>query len=309
MARILSRLVRPYTRLELPGWGRLLGMAGGYSEQAWSSAGTERVRGKWHGYLMTLDMTDAADRLAYFIGRYHDLPSQLFLRQMVRRGETFVDVGANTGMMTLLGAGLVGPAGRVYSFEPNPAMYARVKADLELNGATHVSLHQVGLSDRQDELILKVLASKNCLGTFAAVDGGGDLPITAEYRVPVILGDEVLGSAPPAPMALKIDVEGFECHVLRGLSQTLASRRPVVMTESLPWILERAGSSIGEMFGIMQDHGYHGYELRKERRGLRYRLAVSSVARAVDVEASDMAWVHPESPHASRVDKLRSLRS
>jgi FkbM family methyltransferase len=302
MARILSKLITPYTRRELPGWGRLLGMAGGYSERAWSSAGTERVRGKWHGYLMTLDMADAADRLAYFIGRYHDLPSQLFLRQVLKRGETFVDVGANTGMMTLLGAGLVGPSGRVYSFEPNPGMFARVKADVELNHATQVSMHQVGLSDRRDELVLKVLASKNCLGTFAAVDGGGDLPITAEYRVPVIEGDEALGSAPSAPMAIKIDVEGFECHVLRGLSQTLATRRPVVMTESLPWILERAGSSIGEMFDIMQGHGYLGYELRKERRSLRYQLAVSSVAKAADVEASDMAWVHPKSLHAARLD-------
>jgi FkbM family methyltransferase len=301
VAQVLSKLLTPYTRRELPGWGRLLGLTGGYSQHAWRSAGTARVRGKWHGYLMTLDLADASDRLAYFIGRYHDLPSQLLIRHMVRRGETFVDIGANTGMMTLLGAGLVGPEGRVYSFEPNPGMFARVKSDVDLNEARHVSLHQVGLGDQPGELVLRVLASNDCLGTFALVDGKGDLPITAEHRVRVIRGDEVLAGAPATPMAIKIDVEGFECRVLRGLEQTLASRRPMVMTESLPWILARAGSSIGELFDIMHGHGYEGYELRKERRSLRYQLSIAQVPSAEGVQASDMAWVHPDSPHADRV--------
>jgi FkbM family methyltransferase len=255
---------------------------------------------------MTLDLSDPAERLTYFIARYHDLPSQLFLREMVLRGETFVDIGANIGMMTLLGAGLVGVSGRVYAFEPNPQMFKRLQADVDFNELRHVTPRPVGLGDSPGELVLRVLAENSSLGTFAPVDGKGHLPITGEHRVPVRIGDEELADAPDQPMVMKIDVEGFECHVLRGLDRTLRSRRPVVMTEALPWILERAGSSIGELFRMMQGYGYRGYELGKTRRSMRYRLTLAPIASESELREPDLAWVHPASPHAARLDRILS---
>ncbi|HYE61211.1 MAG TPA: FkbM family methyltransferase [Phycisphaerales bacterium] len=298
--RLLPRLIMPYTRRELPGWGRLLGLAGAYRHEDWKGAGTVQVRDKWHGYLMTLDLADAWDRTAYFLARYHELPSQLLMREALRPGDTFVDVGANTGKLTLLGAGCVGPRGRVYAFEPNPHLFARLTADVHANHLNHVHLHPAGLGDAQAELVLKVLGGEGLLGTFAEHAGSEDQPVTSEHRVQVLPGDEVLADAPDAPMAIKIDVEGFECRVLKGLTRTL-SRRPLVLTEAVPQWLERAGSSIAELFELMTSRGYSASAIGAARRPLQHRLTLRPVAAAGDLRDTDLLWIHPESPFAKRI--------
>src|SRR5690242_13564500 len=101
----------PYSRLELPGWGKLLRLCGAMNRTGWEGAPVRTIRGKKHGYLMPLDLSNWSERLTYFLGRHHEIFTSLFLEAAVRPGETFIDVGGNIGMITLHAAALVGPAG------------------------------------------------------------------------------------------------------------------------------------------------------------------------------------------------------
>ena len=129
---------------------------GVYREDAWAHAPTLEIRGKLHGYRMALDLTDRPDRTGYFLGRFYDLATQLFISECVRPGDTFVDIGANIGMITLLAARLVGPEGTVEAFEPNPDVYRRLSHNVQCNMLNNVSLHAVGLSDKDADLTLRV---------------------------------------------------------------------------------------------------------------------------------------------------------
>lgn len=68
-------LALPYARLELPGWGQLLKKVGVYRNELWEHTLTRTIRGKWHGYLMTLDLSNWSERQTYFLGRFYDLPT------------------------------------------------------------------------------------------------------------------------------------------------------------------------------------------------------------------------------------------
>jgi hypothetical protein len=133
----LCRLVRPYTVREMPGWGRLIDALGingiDNTNPRWRRVPTVLARGKAHGYLMELDLSDDLERATYFVGRNYDLDIQLLLDVLLKPGNTFLDIGANVGMTTLHGASRVTSEGRVIAFEPQAACCRKIKRHLELN--------------------------------------------------------------------------------------------------------------------------------------------------------------------------------
>lgn len=141
------RLLQGYVRRELPGWGRLYAALGGHDETRWQNAGIRTSQGKLHGYRMPLDLSNWSERLSYFLGRYHDLPLQLAMRLAVRPGDTFVDVGANLGMITLLACRLVGDSGRVLACEPNPRLADRLEVLARDNGIEHLDVARTALGE------------------------------------------------------------------------------------------------------------------------------------------------------------------
>lgn len=291
---LYSLLILPYTRRELPGWGKLMTIAGVYRDDLWENAPKLEIKSKFHGYRMVMDISKWNDRLSYFLGRYYDLPTQLLIQNSVRPGDSFIDVGANTGMITLLAAYHTGKTGCVHAFEPNPLAFQQLQATITNNELQQVSLYHCGLSDEQTELTLTVPTDVTGLGTFTQLPEKDRSLISNQYQVPVYRGDEQLPDNLPGATFIKIDVEGFEVNVIKGFSQTLQKLRPVVMTEVVAGYLERAGSSVGELCSLMGDFGYEVFNLEAKRDGFGYRLQLSKAKEGNMTD--DVVWLHSESP-------------
>ena len=260
------------------------------------------VRGKWHRYLMELDLGDWSERQTYFLGRYHELALQLLMDQAVRPGERVVDVGANIGMLTLHAAARVGPAGVVDAVEPNPTCCARIRAALAQNAIKHVRLHEVALSDNDGMLTLSVLQNHTGNGTLASVTDRSI--VTDSVQVPVRIGDELLLHDERPIVLVKMDVEGFEIRALRGLRETLRRFRPIVTTEIIPEWLERAGGSTAELVELMRSLDYRGLGLTTMRGRLgRHSLRLLDFAAAGVPPAGifDVVWVPRDGPLAGRL--------
>ena len=149
---------------------------------------------------------------------------QSVLRAHLGPGSTFVDAGASVGFYTVLGARLVGPAGRAVAFEPNASACAAIRANADLNGLENVEIVMQALSDREGESFLE--------GSAAATASLVAEPTTAAVRVRRTSLDRFLAERPElAPDVVKIDVEGHESAALRGMTTTLKSVRPVVIVE------------------------------------------------------------------------------
>jgi FkbM family methyltransferase len=252
-------LIRPYTRCELPGSSRLYEafVGGRPSDGNWQGLGPRRIKGKLHGYYMQLDLSGWSNRKTYFFGRFYDLPTQLLLKNVLRDGDTFVDIGANEGMMSLLAARLVGSRGRVIAFEPNPVSRGVFETAVADNAIDSIDIRPFGLSDSEATLELVVPSFNSGEGTF----GESQYPAESVTRVrcPVRIGDREL--AGQRPRLMKIDVEGFEEHVLRGLEETIGRTRPLIVMEMVGRHLRRAGSSIEALVSLLTGYGYRGLRL------------------------------------------------
>jgi FkbM family methyltransferase len=286
----------PYSRLELPGWGRLLSALGvivPIEDTRWHHAPRRVMRGKLHRYLMRLDLSNWSERLSFFLGRYYELDVQLLLPVLLQPGDRFVDVGANIGMISLVASRLVGPDGSVYAFEPNPQCVAALKEHLELNSIRNTTVHPCALADCAGRLTLHLTSAHTGTATLAPVSSA-----TAAFEVPVAIGDDMLGGVPV--LAVKIDVEGFEFHVLRGLARTLERHRPALITEFIEAQFRAAGTSREEIARLLYGHGYQAFGIALRREGLRQRLRLDRLDEQ-SVPVDNVLWVHADSVAARRL--------
>lgn len=269
----LIRLVRPYTRRELPGWGYLYRhLIGDYRRDAlWQGQPERWIRGKLHGYKVKLNISGWSNRATFFLERFYDLPTQLLLIALLRPGDVFIDIGANEGMMTLLAASQVGSQGHVIAFEPNPLPRQRLEEAIAVNSIANVDLHPCGLADSPGSLTMFVPDNNSGEGTFTATgrtDG-------TEVTVPVMTGDAALEGK--RPRLVKIDVEGFEFRVLSGLERMLATARPVIVMEMIAGHLGRDGQTPEAVMGLLKKQGYAARKLGLSKSGGHHRLELLPV--------------------------------
>ena len=177
---------------------------------------------------LLLDVSDTPGYRAYFDRRVYE-PALSELVAGLREGDTFLDVGANVGFFTILGARAVGPTGRVYAFEPHPDVRSRLLAAVARNGVAsrvHVVGGAVGVVTG-DRVRLYVsdrgLEFSSLVPHRAPASPAG---FTAFVEVETVSLDSWLAERPVDPALIKIDVEGAEDLVVGGMEQTLRARPP-----------------------------------------------------------------------------------
>jgi len=176
------------------------------------------------------------------------------LGELVKPGMTAVDVGANVGLYTLLMAELVGRSGRVIAFEPDPDLVKLLGDNCAANGAANVEVHNVALGSGPDRMILNRLtlnSGENHLGS------NGRTAFRRPLEVQVAAFD---GIAPGVrPDFVKVDVQGWELNVLRGMEGTLKASDSTVYLEFWPDGLRRAGNAPEELFAFARGLGLNFY--------------------------------------------------
>ena len=215
---------------------------------------------------MHLNLREWPDRSAFFLGRWYDLEEQLLLADVVKPGATVVDIGANRGMFALAASKVAGSSGRVICFEPNPGCVDTLNLEIRANKIENIQVHNVGLGAVEGMLTLAVPYINSGQGTFSE----SLYDSTEAYRVavPVKTGDSMLVGINPS--FVKIDVEGFELNVLRGLSTTLAQAKPIVAHEVCHEFMKSLGYTFNDVRKFMTTLGYRGYKLGLQRKGGRW---------------------------------------
>jgi FkbM family methyltransferase len=209
------------------------------------------------GFRMHVDPSDyAVGHTIARTGSYEPEVSTV-LREILRPGGTFVDVGANLGWFSLLGASLVGPSGRVIAIEPNPLNVALLQDSAKDNGFRNIEAATVAVAAQPGAVALDTDGSN---GRMILVDGPPVQPIEASFVVAARPLDDVLaGSGVTRVDAMKIDVEGAEPLVLRGAGKTITEHRPVLISEFYPLALD--SSPWGNANGYLAMLRAFGYRL------------------------------------------------
>jgi FkbM family methyltransferase len=182
-----------------------------------------------------------------------------FVRAAVRPGMVAVDVGANVGLYTLILSRLVGTAGRVHALEPAPANLRALGRAIEHAGATNVVVHAAAAGDRAGEVALHLApGNQGDHRIFPNVEARATIP------VPSVVLDDLLATEPRVDF-VKIDVQGAELPVLRGLRRTLAGNPDVrVLCEITPWLFAELGQSAEEFFAPLRAAALAPHRLRDD---------------------------------------------
>jgi FkbM family methyltransferase len=155
-----------------------------------------------------------------------------WIRSSVRPGEVFCDVGANVGLYTLLAARMVGPTGLVYAFEPHVVNLRSLLHNVSTNGlADRVKVLSLALNDTEGFLDFNYQSwmagsSMSQLGGSRDADGKPFVPVASEYKYACSLDFLVRGGHVRPPHHVKIDVDGNELIVLRGMQGLLSGESP-----------------------------------------------------------------------------------
>ena len=168
------------------------------------------------GIRMTMDLSALSDfamalRIKLFGG--YERGATALVDRCLEPGDTFVDIGANSGYFSLVAAQLVGPEGRVYSIEPGPSQVKRLRRNLDSSGnASTVTVLPYAASNFDGRTLLYESYSMD--GRDSLQRKTGSATQVEVHRLDSVLPEAVVAVA-------KIDVEGEELHALQGMERIL----------------------------------------------------------------------------------------
>lgn len=187
---------------------------------------------------------------ALYCGLY-DHDEMLFLQRFLKDSDSFLDVGANVGIYTLLAAEKL-PNGRVYSIEALPKNAARLKENLALNNFTHVITYDLAVSDAPGYVTLDL------------ADGDSTPSITGntsqtELKVPTDTLDNLLADSIDSLTLAKMDIEGAELLALKGAIALLQQQRPMVWILEVNSQLHNFNYTAEDLVAFLEDYDYGLY--------------------------------------------------
>lgn len=277
--RALSALGR---RVRMPFWMRLPSQAG--------------------HCLYRCDLRDAIAREVCFTGRYEPQETALLCAMLVP-GMTFVDVGANWGYFTLLGAHLVGPGGRVIAVEADPRIYRTLSGNVGQNDLPHVETVHVAVAASDAMVTLSghdERSDKWGLSRIVEAPEAGMTTFTVAARgLDDILDERGVGDVD----VLKMDIEGAEEYALAGMAHGLKRHRyRRVVFEVHPSILAERGRSAWDVLRVLASAGYRGWWIDHSSEATRAAAYggssdVARYLRPLVVEDTGGTWRGDAWPH------------
>lgn len=208
-------------------------------------------------FRMRVRLGDWLGRHVYVRGEYEPATAQVF-KALLRPGDTFIDVGANAGYFSLLASKCVGPAGRVWSFEPVPVTREELLANLRLNDASNVRVFDQALSNAAGTATFSVgPADHRGTSSLRSLDEGSATLTVETARLDDLLGGQKVD-------CLKIDVEGAEQLVLQGMADCLKRDRPDLVLEVTDEYLRPLGGSAEGLCRALGEAGYRMYRIDHE---------------------------------------------
>jgi FkbM family methyltransferase len=203
---------------------------------------------------------DAVGRRIFKRGSYEtDLTAYLTRRLACEDGSVLLDVGANIGWHSLTLARTTRARVSIVAFEPDPLSFRLLTHNIHLNGCDVIHAVQAAVSDCDSTKTLYLYANKN-RGRHSL------LPINAAGTVEVrtMSLDAFLereGIAPQRVAFMKVDVEGYEYHVLNG-ARRLLDTVPLLLCEYSPGYMKRGGIDPGALVSLLREKHYVPHALR-----------------------------------------------
>jgi FkbM family methyltransferase len=234
---------------------------------------------KINGINFDIDLElDPAMRIMYFGCYQYEITD--ILERFLRKGDTFVDIGANIGYISTFALGLVGQSGNVHSFEPVSQYFSRLKQIQQDNPEYNLHVTNKAVGEIKGTATIAVNNIGNIGWNTMVPNFMEKETIREELAIDVIKLTDYLDENDVQNIRLiKIDTEGFEYPVMKGLQEYLQkiednSLLPIFIIEVVPSAYPKLKSSCAEFTQFMLELSY-------------VSRSIDNIHRAVHVENLD----------------------
>lgn len=233
----------------------------------------------FRGWSLKGNTTDWIQRSLYYFGLWEPNLSA-WIERRLSAGDVFVDVGANVGYFTLLASARVGATGKVVAIEPMPEIFGHLSEHVAANSLQNVRLINEAAVGPGEEGEVRLYwggdANTGSTGLLPRDQPVRSATVSARTLASMLTADECRSAR-----LIKIDVEGVEAAVLRGLEARCGRFR-----DDLELVVEivhdpNDGAAGASLLRYMQGLGFHAYVIRDDHHFHEY--AVRNPRRLVPV--------------------------
>jgi len=207
---------------------------------------------------------DRVDSLHLATAPEYEVSITPIIKRELRKGSVVLDIGANIGYYTLMFARIVGSAGKVYAFEPDPDNFELLKKNVEKNGYRNVVLENKAVSNVTGKA--RLYLSEKDKGDHRLCDS---LDGRKSIEVDVISMDDYFKESMIKIDFAKIDVQGSEYGAIQGMSKVIELNPGFKMViEYEPDLLRHFGIEPMQYFDLLRAEGLDIYSIDMERGSL-----------------------------------------
>ncbi|GHT33798.1 hypothetical protein FACS189434_08850 [Bacteroidia bacterium] len=182
-----------------------------------------------------------------------------FLKNVIKRGDTIIDIGANLGYYTCLFAEWTGKNGKVYAVEPVEPVRNVLRRNAKKFAQVEILPYALGTENKD------IALGNDSLKSFGYVATGRhfvmDSPEATEnpeitFKAQMRRGSELFGELPKIDF-IKCDTEGYETIILPEIKEVIRQHTPTVLVET-------GGENRKQILTLMQDLGYEPFVLKNQ---------------------------------------------
>lgn len=241
-----------------------------WTNRAFARGGRDVIATMRNGTRILVDIGDHDGRILYLFGTNDPKVSAVTIA-LLRRGDCFLDIGANYGSIGFDAARRVGSTGCVHLFEPQPRLGSAIKQAIGRRGLENIKLHPIALLDRDEKMILSYPPRHSGMATLMNETRQRDwqsvtVPVkdAASYLPPLVQGRR---------FGAKLDVEGAEPKLLPTL----------FMQSGLRFIVLEVATNQEHLYTMVRDSGLALYGL--------CRRIIRKMLRRIDT-LDELCWYH-----------------
>ena len=199
-------------------------------------------------------------------GTYEELESKI-MEEKIEKGNIVVDVGANIGLHTLNMARIVGNTGQVFAFEPDPSNFEILKKNVKINNYKNIILEQKAVGDKHGRTTLYQSDHPGKHRIFPQTEQAKN-----EIQVELTNLDNYFDSDMIDKINfIKIDVEGLEFSVLKGMKNILKNSKKIkILFEFMPENTMEVGFTPIELLNYLTSNNFKLYCMDDKTKKLLY---------------------------------------
>ena len=219
------------------------------------------------GSKMYLDLNDIGISKELALSDIREEKATIMTYEVLKKGDVVIDIGANIGYYALIESRLVGNEGRVFAFEPAPENVKLLKKNIGINKYKNIEVSDFAVGDIEG--LQTMYVSNRC--NWNSMYKTETLDVQEEITVRLSTLNSLLDNK-EYPNFIRMDVEGYETAIIRGMNRILEKDNPLMMfIEVHPHIMQE--NDLIEMLQTLSQFGFEVEMIAKREKLYNWKLA------------------------------------